>query len=140
MLGAFLSTRSPVYGPAEEQFPAASHTCRLGVDALLVSVPAGTLVERVKVESPVLPSPETPSLAWHEVDRSDELHTAGSDEHEMAGAAVSSLTVTLEDDVRPAPSVAVQVSVVPAVSEESVVAPQPEEYAIPDSGSDTLQV
>ena len=40
----------------------------------------------------------------------------------------------------PAPSVAVHVSVVPLVSEASVVGEHPEEESIPDSGSDTDQL
>jgi hypothetical protein len=53
---------------------------------------------------------------------------------------MSIFTVTEAELVKPAPSVAVQVIVVPAVSVPKVTVPHPEDDAIPDSGSETLQV
>ncbi len=56
------------------------------------------------------------------------------------GFVLSILTVTETEPVRPAPLVAVQVTVVPVVSEVRVVVPHPEEEACPDSGSETDQL
>ena len=41
-VGAFLSTMIPATRPAVAQWPATSHTERVPVDAVAVSVPAGT--------------------------------------------------------------------------------------------------
>ena len=56
------------------------------------------------------------------------------------GGVVSIFTVTVTEFDTPAPLVAEQVSVVPAVSVVSVVVPQPLEEAMPDSGSLTSQL
>src|SRR5215467_10086057 len=58
----------------------------------------------------------------------------------ISGGVLSILTVTEVDVDRPAPFVAEQVSVTPVVSAVSVVDVQPDEDAIPDSGSVTFQV
>ncbi len=59
---------------------------------------------------------------------------------ERTGMVSSILTVTEEDPVSPARSVALQVIVVPAVSDTSVVAPHPEDEVMPDSESETVQL
>jgi hypothetical protein len=59
---------------------------------------------------------------------------------EAEGPLLSTLTVTDTDSVRSAPFVAVQVNVVPAVSPATFASSQPDELAIPDSGSATLHV
>jgi hypothetical protein len=140
MLGAFLSTSSPVYGPAVTQFPATSHTAWLGVEAAFVSVPAGTLVESPKDASFPLASPDVASPALQVMVTSDGLQPVGGDEQDSVGAVESSLTVTLDDEVRPAPLVAVQVRVIPAVSPLTVDEAHPDEEEMPDSGSATVQV
>jgi hypothetical protein len=56
------------------------------------------------------------------------------------GGVRSILTVTATEAVKPAPFTAVQVNVVPAVSAERLVVPQPELEVTPDSGSVTLQL
>jgi hypothetical protein len=56
------------------------------------------------------------------------------------GGVRSILTVTETDVVSPAPFTAEQVNVVPGVSAEREVVPQPELDAIPDSGSLVLQL
>src|SRR5258705_439397 len=50
-------------GPAEEQFPATSHTVCVPVCAVDVSVPAVTAVKSVKLASAALAKPEPVSLA-----------------------------------------------------------------------------
>ncbi len=60
---------------------------------------------------------------------------------ERTGMVSSILTVTEAEPVRPAWSVAVQVIVVPAVSDTSVVVPHPEDDDVmPDSESETVQL
>ena len=59
---------------------------------------------------------------------------------ERIGEVSSIRTVTETEFVSPAPSVAVQVMVVPPVSDARVVGEQPEEESIPDSGSETAQL
>src|SRR5207302_5255903 len=58
----------------------------------------------------------------------------------MTGFVVSILMLTETELLRPAPLVAEQVRAVPAVSVVKFDAVQPEELAMPDSGSVTLQV
>src|ERR1700720_1493766 len=58
----------------------------------------------------------------------------------MRGGVLSILTVAETDAERPTPFVARHVNVAPAVSAVSVVGVQPEEDAIPDSGSVTFQL
>ena len=107
------------------QFPATSHTVALGVEALLVSVPDGTLVESVKVGWLPAAKPEVASAALQAMETSDGLQLVGAAPHESVGAVASSLIGTLDEEVSPAPFVAEQVSVVPPVSPARVVAPQP---------------
>ncbi len=57
----------------------------------------------------------------------------------MTGPVLSIFMVTLADLLRPAWFVAEQVSVMPGVSAVSTDVPQPEEEAMPDSGSVTPQ-
>jgi hypothetical protein len=56
------------------------------------------------------------------------------------GGVLSSLTVTDAVCESPAPFVAVQVMVVPAVSAVSVITPQPDSESMPEIGSLKLQV
>jgi len=56
------------------------------------------------------------------------------------GRVLSIFKVTELEPVRPAPLAAVQVTVVPEVSEVKLVVPHPEDEAVPDSGSDTDQL
>jgi hypothetical protein len=58
----------------------------------------------------------------------------------VSGAPRSILTVTERCLLSPAPFVAAHVTVVPAVSAVSVVAPQPLDVAISETGSETVQV
>src|SRR5437016_991367 len=53
---------------------------------------------------------------------------------------VSTFSVTGTEAVRPTPFIAEHVKVTPAVSAASVIGPQPDEEARPDSGSLTSQV
>src|SRR2546425_9054014 len=64
----------------------------------------------------------------------------GAGRPEMAGGVLSILFVTGTELESPTPFVAEQDRVTPAVSAFSVVGPQPEDDAMPDSGSLTLQV
>src|SRR5215472_13555787 len=65
---------------------------------------------------------------------------AGVRDPTIAGGVAPRLTVTVRELARPAPFVAEQVSVWPAVSEMIDVEPHPVEEAMPDSGSVALQV
>jgi len=56
------------------------------------------------------------------------------------GTVSSIFTMTDEVPVSPARSVALQVIVVPDVSDASVAIPQPEDEAMPDSESETAQL
>jgi hypothetical protein len=58
----------------------------------------------------------------------------------VSGALRSILTVTERCVLRPAPFVAAQVTVVPAVSPVSVVTAQPVEVAMSETGSETAQL
>ena len=64
---------------------------------------------------------------------------AGDREYVIVGGVMSNFTVMDEELDSPTPFVAVQVKVVPEVSTLWVTAPQPDEDAMPDSGSDALQ-
>ncbi len=70
----FLSTLLPVTGPAVEQFPTASQTCFVPVEALLVSVFAATLVLSVKLALLLSANPEPESPAEHEMLASVDNH------------------------------------------------------------------
>lgn len=59
---------------------------------------------------------------------------------EIVGGVMSILIRTEADADKPAPLMAEQVKVVPSVSVESVVVPQPLEEDMPDSGSTTFQL
>src|SRR5687768_13189777 len=58
----------------------------------------------------------------------------------MTGAVTSSRTIAVAFAESPAPFVAVHVDVVAAVSLLTVLGPQPEDVAMPDSGSETIQL
>src|SRR5436190_2690201 len=59
---------------------------------------------------------------------------------EMTGGVLSILILTGTEVESPTPFVAEQVRVTPAVSAASAAGPQPEDEAMPDSGSLTLQL
>ena len=61
-------------------------------------------------------------------------------EYVTVGEVLSTLTMTDDELVSSSPSVAEQVSVVPAVSADNVAGPQPVEEEMPDSGSLTVHV
>ena len=89
MDGAFLSTRLPPIGPAVAQLPSRSHTLRVPVAALAVSVPAGTEVERLKLASAGLARPEPLSLAVQAMLTSFACHWPSAVPQLIAGAVVS---------------------------------------------------
>jgi hypothetical protein len=66
-VAALRSIMLPEIGPAVVEFPIASATEWLAVEALAVSVPASTLVESVKLASLESARPEPPSLALQEM-------------------------------------------------------------------------
>ncbi len=70
-VGFFLSTLLPPIGPATVLFPALSKTSLLPVLAFAVSVPAATVVTRLKLASPPAASPESPSDAVQPIETSD---------------------------------------------------------------------
>ena len=61
MDGGFLSTLFPPIGPAMAQLPATSHTERVPVSALPVSLPSGTFVASENDASAVFKSPAPPA-------------------------------------------------------------------------------
>src|SRR5258706_6189160 len=61
MDGGFLSTLFPPIGPAMAQLPATSHTERVPVSALAVSVPSGTFVASENELSAAFKSPAPPA-------------------------------------------------------------------------------
>src|SRR5215472_14789444 len=89
MSGAFLSTMLPLIGPAMTQLPATSQICRLSVKALAVSVPDGTMVDRVKLASPGLARPDSASLAVHWRLTSLACHWPSGAAHVNVGATLS---------------------------------------------------
>src|ERR1043166_1051300 len=89
-------------------------------------------------------TPESPSVQvkltvtlelFHPAALGDGVRDAAS-----TGGVASSFTVTEAELESPVPFVAEQVSVTPAVSPGKAVVPHPEEDAMPDSGSVTLQL
>src|SRR5512143_373892 len=92
MDGAFLSTLLPPIGPAVAQFPSRSHTLRVPVAALAVSVPAGTEVERLKLASAGLARPEPPSPAVQAMLTSFACHWPSAVPQLTAGAVVSGVS------------------------------------------------
>src|SRR5689334_19098576 len=87
--GGFLSTMFPLYGPLVVLLPATSKTVRLPVEALLVSVPAGTDVTRLKLASAGLASPEFASLAVQARETSLACHSPSGKAQETEGAISS---------------------------------------------------
>src|SRR5947209_5066613 len=102
MIGTFLSTLSPVYGPAVVQLPATSHTVRLGVVAEPVSVPVGMLVVRVRDASPGLARPDPASPAVHAMEISAALQPVGGVTHDTVGGVVSTMGFVNAVRVEPA--------------------------------------
>src|SRR5262245_17103266 len=93
--GPFRSTLFSPIGPAFAQFPARSQTARASVDALAVSVPAGTLVESEKLASDALDKPETASLELQAILASIPCHRPSAGPQEMFGECWSNLIVML---------------------------------------------
>ena len=114
--GGFLSTSFAVIGPATVQLPALSQTWRLPVAALLVSAPLGTWVESENEASPGFARPDAESDAVH-ARVTSEACQCPSDEAQATVGAVASRMIVTELEAVPPPLVAVQVNVVPLVSE-----------------------
>jgi hypothetical protein len=136
--GAFLSTLFPPTGPAVAQLPALSQIWRLSVDALPVSTPAATCVVSKNEASAAFARPDCESLAVQAMLTSEATHWPSGEAHAIVGPVVSRLIV-MEFEAVPPALVAVQVKVVPAVSEVTVSGAQPDEELMGDSVSVTLQ-
>ena len=67
-----------------------SQTWRLFVAALAVSVPAGTLVVRLKLASAAFASPDPTSLAVHAIVTSLLCHAPSAAAHDTCGGVASS--------------------------------------------------
>src|SRR5437867_1398208 len=91
MLGPFLSTLLPETGPAVVELATASATLRVPVEALFVSVPAGTAVDRLNDASAGLARPEPPSVAVQAMLTSVACQTPSGDPHDTVGAFRSTL-------------------------------------------------
>src|SRR2546425_7989748 len=94
MLGGFLSTMLPVIGPTVAQFAAKSQTECVPVAALEVSVPAGTLVLKLKLPSEEFARPDPASLAEQGMLTSAGCQRLSGDPHVMDGGVLSSITTT----------------------------------------------
>src|SRR5215216_5336940 len=110
-LGAFLSTLTPVMAGAVTVLPATSVRVLVPVEALLVSLPAATVVDREKLESLAGVRPEPPSEAvqlkvWLVACQS--LSAVG---HEKLGAFLSTLTPVMAGAVTVLPATSVRVLV-----------------------------
>src|SRR5215216_1804780 len=107
MLGAFLSTLTPVMGPAVAVLPTASVRVLVPVWALLFSLPSATLVDKEKFASLVGLRPEPPSEAvqlkvWLVACQS--LSAVGQ---EKLGAFLSTLTPVMAGAVTVLPATSV---------------------------------
>src|SRR5438552_1230126 len=91
MLGPFLSTLLPETGPAVAELPTASATDLLPVDALGVSVLAGTVVLRLNVASAGLARPAPPSEAVQAMLTSAGCQDPSAEPQLTAGALRSTL-------------------------------------------------
>src|SRR5262245_3398697 len=89
MAGARLSILLFNTGPAVPQLPAASQTiCELVV-APTVSTPFGTFVTKVKLSSSLFASPDSASLAVHDIVTSSACHKPSAPPHVIVGAVLS---------------------------------------------------
>src|SRR2546427_5004599 len=91
MLGPFLSILLPETGPAVVELATPSATLRVPVEALVVSVPAGTAVDRLNDASAGLARPEPPSVAVQAMLASVACQTPSADPHEITGDLRSTL-------------------------------------------------
>src|SRR5215813_24714 len=89
MTGGFRSTRMLRTGPAETQFPATSQTLRLPVAAVAGSVPAATVVDRLKLASPADASPDPPSPAVQAIETFVECQRVSPAAHDTVGGVAS---------------------------------------------------
>ena len=93
MAGAFLSTsngpKDPCDGCGAELFPATSFTVTAGMVVLLVSVPAGTVVETENDDGPTRPEPPGLSLAVHGTATSVDCHVTVGGVQARVGAVRS---------------------------------------------------
>src|SRR3989442_5674049 len=89
IVGAFLSTLMPPIGPAVAQLLIASQTWSEPVEAFAVSLPDGTLVERVKLASDALARPDPESAAVHASETSVACQSPSGCAHWRVGAVVS---------------------------------------------------
>src|SRR4029077_10993188 len=92
--GRFLSTIFGPIGPCAVLLPATSNTVRLFVNALAVSVPAGTKVVKLKLASAPLANPERLSLAEQAITTSLACHKPSGDPQFTEGGVRSIRTVT----------------------------------------------
>jgi|SRR5689334_18206833 hypothetical protein len=102
-------------GPAVEQLPAKSHTLRVPVCAIDVSVPEATLVESVKLASAAFARPEPESLAVQVMLTSVACQAVSGFPQAILGAIVScTVIVKLPVEELRCKSAAVQFTVVPS--------------------------
>ena len=87
--GALRSTLFPPMGPAVAQFPAASHTRRVPVDAFASSTPAGTDVDNVKAASLAFARPDPLSRAAQPIETFAPCHTPFATPHVIVGGCES---------------------------------------------------
>jgi hypothetical protein len=103
MAGAFLSTsngpKDPCDGCGAELFPATSFTVTAGMVVLLVSVPAGTVVETENDDGPTRPEPPGLSLAVHGTATSVDCHVTVGGVQARVGAVRSKLIENVGVDV-----------------------------------------
>src|SRR5712691_8356604 len=93
--GGFLATMFGPIGPWLVLLPATSNTVRLFVNALAVSVPAGTEVVKLKLASAGLANPERLSVAAQGMATSFACHNPSGDPHVTEGGVRSISTVTV---------------------------------------------
>src|SRR5215470_9135815 len=92
MEGGFLSTMFGPIGPPIALFSATSNTVRLLVNALTVSVPAGTEVDRLKLASPEFANPERLSLDVQAITTSFACHNPSGEPQFTSGGMSSKHT------------------------------------------------
>jgi hypothetical protein len=85
------STLLPVTGPACAEFPTASATLRLFVEAFASSLPAPTFVDNVIAASSAVASPDPPSVAEQPMLTSVACQFPSAEPHEICGALRSTL-------------------------------------------------
>src|SRR6266545_958051 len=93
IVGAFLSIMLPLIGPPTVKFPATSNTVCVPVNALFVSVPAGTLVKSRKLASAGFARPDSASLAVQAMLTSVACQRPSAEPHNTTGSVLSMRTV-----------------------------------------------